>query len=139
SYNSRQGGFVGSAYVFTGHPTKKLLYNAIKIQHSKISKLLNREGKFVVDQFEVEQNDLINRGTTGLAKGSVQRSAINLSNNKVVVNLDGAIIDSLILAVQGFMYNPNFRNLKCIYVSNNKNLLKRIVNNNERSILGLGH
>src|SRR5699024_5484889 len=42
SYNSRQGGFVGSAYVFTGHPTKKLLYNAVRIQHSKIFKLLNK-------------------------------------------------------------------------------------------------
>src|SRR5690554_4900679 len=35
SIKERKGGFVGSAYVFTGLPTKDLLYNTVKEIHSK--------------------------------------------------------------------------------------------------------
>src|SRR5690554_347691 len=46
SIKERKGGFVGSAYVFTGLPTKDLLYNTVKEIHSKALSLLDENRKF---------------------------------------------------------------------------------------------
>lgn len=139
SFDKRGGGFIGSAYVFIGKPTPTLLYHAVKHLHPKVFTLLDENQKFKSADFNLTEKDLINPNTAGLLDNKPRKIATPTDNSDYLVLTDGSLFNHLMSVVQGFMCNPNFRNLKCIYVSNNKNLLKRIVNNNERSILGLGH
>src|SRR5690554_2501667 len=62
----RGGGYVGSAYVFTGNPTQKLLYNAVKHVHPKVLKLLDENGKFKDRDFNINVNELVSPTENGL-------------------------------------------------------------------------
>src|SRR5690554_5126887 len=138
SFNSRSGGFIGSAYVFMGNPTQTLLYNAIKHIHPKVFNLLNENGKFKDKDFNISADELINPATNGLIIGNPQKSNAPLKNDIYTILTDGPVLNHLMSVVQGFMYNPDFKSLESIYVSDNKDLLRRITRD-DKKILGIGH
>lgn len=139
SFDKRGGGFIGSAYVFVGNPTQTLLYHAVKHLHPKVFSLLDDNRKFKFPDFNLTEKDLINPNTTGLTDDQPRKTSIPTDKKDYLVLTDGSLLNHLLSVVQGFMYNPNFKNIEHIYVSDSKSLLKRIANNNEKSILGLGH
>lgn len=139
SFDKRGGGFIGSAYVFVGNPTQTLLYHAVKHLHPKVFSLLDDNRKFKSPDFNLTERDLINANTTGLIDNQPRKTTAPTDKNDYLVLTDGSLFNHLMSATQGFMYNPNFRNVDHIYVSEHQNLLKRIANNDEKSILGLGH
>lgn len=138
SNNKRPGGFVGSAYVFMGHPTKSLLYNAVKHLHQKALNLIDENKMFSSSDLGIQESALISPNTDGLTQGEplVFQGNTNQSN---FILLDGPLIESLMIAVQGFIYNPNFTKLNHIYVSSNKDLINRCVQGDQKRVLGLGH
>lgn len=139
SFDERGGGFIGSAYVFAGNPTQTLLHHAVKHLHPKVYSLLDGNRKFKSSEFNLTERDLINPNTTGLIDSQSRKISTPTDKKDYLVLADGSLFNHLMSVVQGFMYNPNFRNVDHIYVSEHPNLLKRIANNNEKSILGLSH
>lgn len=139
SFNSRPGGFIGSAYAFIGNPTQKLLYNSIKYLHTKALNELDATGKFKSKELGASLGDLIKPNLPGLVEGKPLKYRTQPGDGSHFILLDGPILEYLMSAVQGFMYNPNFRNLNSIYVSNNKELIRRCAGGNAKKVWTLGH
>src|SRR5690554_255126 len=70
SFQERMGGYVGSAHVFTGRPTKYLLYNAIKETHLKAINLLDENRNFQSLKIEIDINQLISPNSSELTYGN---------------------------------------------------------------------
>lgn len=137
SNNKRPGGFVGSAYVFMGHPTQSLLYNAVKDLHQKALNLIDENKMFSSSDLGIQESDLISPNTDGLTKGEPLDFQGNTNQSKFIL-LDGPLIESLMIAVQGFIYNPYFTELNHIYVSSNKDLINRCVQGDQKRVWGFG-
>lgn len=138
--NKNTNGFIGTAYVFKGNPTEKLLYTSVKNLHNKTSQFLDQNGKFIDHNFENKDNELINPNSTNLLKGNARK--IKPPTNKTIYGVyteGGPVLNHLMSVVQGFMYNPNFSGLESLYVSDNTDLLLRILGNNQGNLLNIGH
>src|SRR5690606_19990106 len=62
-----------------------------------------------------------------------------LKRQFISVLTDGPLIDHLMSVVQGFIYNPNFKQFESIYVSQSKDLLMRCSSNNQSKFYRIPH
>lgn len=140
SFNSRPGGFVGSAYVFYKEPTPTLLYKAVKHIHSKALSALDSQGKFKAITLGLTERDLLNPESNNLLTDRVLFFPKKpLKRQFISVLTDGPLIDHLMSVVQGFIYNPNFKQFESIYVSQSKDLLMRCSSNNQSKFYRIPH
>ncbi|MEX0997610.1 MAG: hypothetical protein WDZ45_11215 [Flavobacteriaceae bacterium] len=136
SLNSRLGGFLGSGIAFRGIPSQKLLYTAFKNIHAQARILIDENRKFKKSTIDDSDIKLINPNTEGLIISNYNSKA-EISTEKYGLKIDGPILLHIMSAVQGFMFNPNFKKIKTLYVSESKELLQQYVE--PKKILSFGH
>jgi hypothetical protein len=136
SLNNRLGGFLGSGIAFRGIPSQKLLYTAFKNIHAQTRTLIDENRKFKKSTIDDNDIKLIDPNTEGLLISSYNSKA-EISNEKYGLKIDGPILLHIMSAVQGFMFNPSFKKIKTLYVSESKELLQQYVE--PKKILSFGH
>lgn len=136
SFDNRAGGFVGSGIAFIGIPTQKLLYSELKKLHSQSRTLVDENRQFKKAGFDKNDIELNGANTEGLISANYNSKA-EISNEKYGLKIDGPILLHIMSAVQGFMFNPNFKKIKTLYVSESKELLQQFVD--PRKVLSFGH
>jgi hypothetical protein len=136
SFDNRAGGFVGSGIAFIGIPTHKLLYSELKKLHSHSRTLVDENRQFKKASFDKNDIVLNEANTEGLISANYNSKA-EISNEKYGLKIDGPILLHIMSAVQGFMFNPNFKKIKTLYVSESKELLQHFVD--PRKVLSFGH
>lgn len=124
SFNERPGGFVGSGIVFSGSPNFKLLHSAVISLHKKALNLIDGKRKFRSNTIEKNSIQLINPLTDGLIQGNLKPRNKEIDKGALYgVKTDGPLINHITSIIQGFMLNPNFKNISKLYISYNEQLL----------------
>lgn len=123
----RDGETVGCAIVFSGNPSSLLLNKALKKTFQESQKLIDNNCTFKTEDINKVNIDLINPTTDGLIEGEL---LIRSKNREIAgafgVLSDGNIINQIMPIVQAFIYNPNFKNIEKLYVSEEITFLKKI-------------
>lgn len=124
SYNERPGGFVGSGIVFSGSPNLKMLHSAIVSMHKKALYLIDEKRKFKSPTIDKNSIQLINPNTEGLIQGRLKSRNSEIDKYALYgVKTDGELISHITSVIEGFLLNPNFKNISKLYISSNEKLL----------------
>jgi hypothetical protein len=123
----RDGETVGCAIVFSGTPSSLLLNKAVKKTFQESQKLIDKNFIFKTQDINGANVDLINPSANGLIEGELLKRV----NNRDVAGVfgvlsDGNIINQIMPIVQAFIYNPNFKNIEKLYVSEEISFLKKL-------------
>lgn len=138
SFNERPGGFVGSGIAFSGLPTLKLLHSALVSLHNKAINLIDENRKFKSKTFDKNSIQLINPRTEGLIQGDLNQRNTEIDKRSFYgVKTDGPLINHISSIIQGFLLNPNFKNISTLYISHNHQLLADCLG--ESKVLSIGH
>lgn len=136
SYNDRAGGFVGAGIAFIGEPSVKLIYNRLKQLHQQSLSLIDRETfKFKDAKIEASELSLPSLSEDGLFINRTPRKYRAIDNTTIGVKIIDNFYESLMGAIQGFVFNASYYAVKTAYVSNQDDLLLSLVPQNSISHL----
>lgn len=127
SYNNRAGGFVGAGIAFTGLPSAKLIFHNLKYLHQQALNLLEKDSfKFKAPKIEDSSVILPDLSEDGLFLSRKPKKYI-AKDGLIGVILSGNFYENLMSAIQGFCLNDSYSSIKTAFVTNNNELLKKIV------------
>ncbi|PJX22785.1 hypothetical protein CAP47_07095 [Psychroflexus sp. S27] len=127
STNDRAGAYVGAGVAFVGRPTPKLIKTLEKLHHQALSLIDPESKKFKESKINCDALSLPDPNAKGYFYESYPKKYSNRKEFNIGINIQGSFFEGLMTAIQGFMYNTSFRSATTAYISQDVNLLEKIV------------
>lgn len=125
--NSNHKGYVGAGVAFVGRPTPKLIKTLAKLHHQALSLIDPESKKFKESKINCDALSLPDPNAKGYFYESYPKKYSNRKEFNIGINIQGSFFEGLMTAIQGFMYNTSFRSATTAYISQDVNLLEKIV------------